>query len=49
MHNEMKFKVMFRNSSVVKIYMIRPKSGAVAKNATPRPSSWESKPRLLDY
>ena len=37
MHNEMKFKVMFRNSSVVKIYMIRPKSGAVAKNATPRP------------
>ena len=28
------------NSSVVKIYMIRPKTGPVAKNATPRPSSW---------
>ena len=30
------------NSSVVKIYIIRPKQGPVAKNATPRPSSWES-------
>ena len=30
----MKFKVMLRNSSVVKIYMIRPKPGQVAKNAT---------------
>ena len=29
---------MFRNSSVVKIYIIRPKPGQVAKNATPRPS-----------
>ena len=26
------FKVMFRNSSVVKIYIIRPKPGPVAKN-----------------
>ena len=34
----MKFKVMFRNSSVVKMYIIRPKPGPVAKNATPRPS-----------
>ena len=37
------------NSSVVKIYIIRPKPGAVAKNATPRPSGWESNPRPLDY
>ena len=33
------------NSSVVKIYIIRPKPGPVAKNATPRPSGWESNPR----
>ena len=35
------------NSSVVKIYIIRPKAklGPVAKNATPRPSGWESNPR----
>ena len=33
-----KFKVMFRNSSVVKIYIIRSKPGPVAKNAIPRPS-----------
>ena len=33
------------------IYIIRPKPGPVAKNATPRPSGWESNPRpsgLLD-
>ena len=34
------------NSSVVKIYIIRPKPGPVAKNAiTPRPSGWESNSR----
>ena len=37
------------NSSVVKIYIIRPKPGPVAKNATPRPAGWESNPRPLDY
>ena len=37
------------NSSVDKIYIIRPKPGPVAKNATPRPSGWESNPRPLDY
>ena len=37
------------NSSVVTIYIIRPKPGPVAKNATPRPSGWESNPRPLDY
>ena len=31
------------------MYIIRPKPGPVAKNATPRPSSWKSNPRLLDY
>ena len=30
------------NSSVVKIYIIRPKPGPVAKNATSRTSGWES-------
>ena len=30
------------NSNVIKIYVIRPKSEPVAKNATPRPSGWES-------
>ena len=45
----MKVKVMGRNSSVVKIYIIRPKPGPVAKNATPRPSGWELNPRPLDY
>ena len=34
----MKVKVTLGNSSVVKIYIIRPKPGPVAKNATPRPS-----------
>ena len=29
------------NSTVVKIYIIRPKLGPVAKNATPRSSVWE--------
>ena len=38
-----------KQSSVVKIYIIRPKPGLVAKNATPRPSGWESNPRPLDY
>ena len=28
-------------SSVVEIYIIRPKPGPVTKNATPRPSGWE--------
>ena len=37
------------NSSVVKIYIMRPKPGPVAKNATPRPSGLESNPRSLDY
>ena len=46
----MKVKVCVGNSSVVKIYIIRPKPGPVAKNATPlRPSGWESNPRPLDY
>ena len=46
----MKVKVIYvGNSSVVKIYIIRPKLGPVAKNATPRPSGWESNPRPLDY
>ena len=27
-----------------KIYIIRPKPGPVAKNATPKPSGWESNP-----
>ena len=35
------------NSSVIKIYIIRPKPGPDAKNATPRPSGWESNPRPL--
>ena len=34
---QMKVKVWVGNSSVVKIYIIRPKPGPVAKNATPRP------------
>ena len=33
-----KLKSRVGNSSVVKIYIIRPKPGPVAKNATPRPS-----------
>ena len=45
----MKVKVCVGNSSVVKIYVIRPKPGPVAKDATPRPSGWESNPRPLDY
>ena len=36
------------NSNIVKIYILRPKPGPVAKNATPRPSGWESNPRPLD-
>ena len=36
------------NSSVVKIYIIRPKPGPVAKNATPRPFGWESNPCGFD-
>ena len=44
-----KSKLYVGNSSVVKIYIIRPKPGPVAKNATPRPSDWESNPRPLDY
>ena len=34
----MKVKVCVGNLSVIKIYIIRPKPGPVAKNATPRPS-----------
>ena len=34
------------NSSIVKIFIIRPKPEPVAKNATPRPSGWESNPEL---
>ena len=30
------------NWSVVKVYLIRPKPGPVARDAAPRPSSWES-------
>ena len=37
------------NSSVVKIYIIRPKPGPVVKNATPWPSGWESNLVPLDY
>ena len=44
-----KSKLCVGNSSAVKIYIIRPKPGPVAKNATPRPSGWESNPRPLDY
>ena len=32
----------------MKIYIIRPKPGPFAKNATPRPSGWESNPRPLE-
>ena len=39
-----KSKLCVGNSSVVKIYIMRPKLGLVAKNATPRPSGWESNP-----
>ena len=45
----LKLKLCLGNSSVVKIYIIRPIPGQVAKNATPRPSGWESNPRPLDY
>ena len=45
----MKFKVMFRKSSVVKIYTIRRNPGPVAKNATPRPSGWDYNLRPQDY
>ena len=44
-----KSRLCVQNSSVVKIYIIRPKPGSVAKNATPRPFGWESNPRPLDY
>ena len=37
-----KSKLCVGNSSIVKIYIIRPKPGPVTKNATPRPSGWES-------
>ena len=40
--NRWKLRLCVGNSSVVKIYIIRPKPGPVAKNATPRPSGWES-------
>ena len=47
--NRWKSELCVGNVSVVKIYIIRPKPGPVVKNATPRPSSWESNPRSLDY
>ena len=43
-----KLRLCVGNSSVDKIYIIRPKPGPVAKNATPRSSGWESNPRPLD-
>ena len=39
--NRWKSELCVGNLSVVKIYIIRPKPGPVAKNATPRPSGWE--------
>ena len=45
----LKLRQRVGNLSVDKIYIIRPKPGPVAKNATPRPSGWESNPRPLDY
>ena len=42
--NRRKSWLCLGNSSVAKTYIIRPKQGPVAKNATPRPSGWESKP-----
>ena len=33
----------------MKIYIIRPKPGPVAKNATPRPSGWESNRVLTTF
>ena len=47
--SKMTIRLCVGNSSVDKIYIIRPKPGPVAKNATPRPSGWESNPRPLDY
>ena len=47
--NRWNLRLCVGNSSVDKIYIIRPKPGPVAKNATPRPSGWESNPRPLDY
>ena len=44
-----KLRLCVGNSSVDKIYIIRPKPGPVAKNATPRPSGWELNPRPVDY
>ena len=44
-----RYTSVLKYSSVVKIYIIRPKPGPVAKNATPRPSGWESNPRPLDF
>ena len=43
----MKNKVMCRKFEVVTIYIIRPKPGPVAKNATPRPSGWESNSLIM--
>ena len=45
----LKVELSVENLSVVKIYIIRPKPGPVAKISTPRPSGWESNPRPLDY
>ena len=40
MGDRWKLKLCVRNSSVVKIYIIRPKPGPVAKNATPNAYHW---------
>ena len=48
-HSWWNLRLCVGNSSVDMIYIIRPKPGPVAKNATPRPSGWESNPRPLDY
>ena len=40
---------MCRKFECCRLYIIRPQPGPVVKNATPRPSDWESNPRPLDY
>ena len=48
-NNRRKSKLCVGKSSVVKIYIIRLKPGPVEKNATSRPSDWESNQRPLYY
>ena len=45
---KMKVKVICRKFECRKDVHYKPKPGPVAKNATPRPSGWESNPRPLD-